>query len=254
MPSPTSALAGLARPTLRVLCVVVLMLGSSRSASAQQSFSWTDYCTIGALQFCASVEISLQPSSTPYISEATLLTIRLRNLEGALGATPWGLIGLNMTGMTSTLNGAGGSLARPSAPYLGGWDFEYWHDPSRGIPAEIVTTFIRAPSHTAVVGCNSPNSLNYAHHQYVHASTCGGSGWVEFSFNLQGSWSFNSQSQVSLTGYYDDDTPYGTQFNCTLDSTCVMVTPEPGTVALLSTGLVALGGAWKRRRKEREAE
>ena len=249
---------GLAPMTARfprpLTAVFVLLVSSAREGKAQQSFSWTDYCTIGSLQFCSSVEISLQPSVTTHYIPSTLLTIRLRNLEGALGTRPWGLIGVSIANMNSTLNGSNFLYLSPRPPHTSGaWEFAYYNFPT-GDQQFYVSAMRGNPYHTSVVGCNIPAALNYGPHPFRHAQTCGGSGWVEFSFDLNGAWSFNSQTEVSLTGYYDNDTPYGSQFNCTLDSTCVMVTPEPGTIALLSTGLVALGGAWKRRRNGGEPE
>ena len=234
-----------------VSLVLVPTLGGVQVGNAQQSFSRTDYCTIGALQFCASVDISVQPSVSPYYySPSTLITIRLRNLEGAFGSTPWGLIGMGIAGMSSTFDGSIiARIANVRAPHTGSWEFAYWNFPNLGGSPQFGTTAIRGdPYHTAVVGCGIPGSLNYFTHPFQHAQTCGGSGWVEFSFDIEGSWSFTDKTQVTLIGYYDDATPYGTSFSCTLDSTCVMVTPEPGTIALLSTGLLALGGAWKKRR------
>ena len=55
-------------------------------AAAQQSLAWDNYCTVGYNPLCSSIELNLTPDST-----GTSVGLRMRNLEGTLGDTPWSM-------------------------------------------------------------------------------------------------------------------------------------------------------------------
>ncbi len=74
--------------------LVVATIGPT-PGMAQQQFNWDYYCTVGSLQMCASVELTLTPSLMPlWDSPSTDVAVRIRNLEGTVGSTPFFLEGV----------------------------------------------------------------------------------------------------------------------------------------------------------------
>ena len=240
------------------------------AAAAQQQLSWQNYCTVTGSLLCSSIQLNLTPDAG-----GTDFSIILRNLEGSLGTTPWSLYNVSFDLTTNlgpgqatptfqaTLGGTAGYLvtADPATcatnPKLGGcpgpdWGKMEW-DWIGG--SGIVGSHIdQLPKPFGIVGCDAPQQpgANTSYWGGGYFQTCG-DGTVAFNFTLPGSWMFDAQSTVTVTTY--DGANFG---SCTFDQTCqqmnpVTSTPEPATLGLLATGLVAVGGtASVRRRRKRQ--
>ena len=271
----------LLRPACRALgsAVVLVALCSTRSV-AQQQFNWDDFCTIGSLQFCASVELTLTPDAvgpSPWTGDpisGTTFSIRMRNLQGTLGATPWQMGGLGFFNMQggpvhfgwfqlppATLSGTAGFVLNidpaTCAAIEGGpcptpnfgstiWQPDstgpdrkqvYWSGPDFG------------PTIGSIVGCGSPTLTSLSNSfwtGYGSFQTCG-DGWVGVTFTVPGTWVFDDASFMSWGGRSDQG-----DAQCSLapgaSPTCAQATPEPGTLILLATGLAGVAGVRRRKR------
>jgi hypothetical protein len=237
--------------------------------------NWDNYCTTGSSILCSSIQLGLTPDAG-----STAFSIRLRNLEGYLGTTPWALnnvtfdLGTTMAGGFSTptyqasLSGTGAYLvtADPATcatdVRLGGcpgpdWgDVEWdWRGSGFGSPTGQVGSHIdELPKPLGIVGCDAPPQPSPTNSYWGggYFQTCG-DGWVDFNFTLPGTWMFDEQSKVTILAY--DGATFS---DCTLDQSCfqqqVTATPEPVTMSLVATGLFAMvGSAGVRRRRARRA-
>jgi len=264
------------RPACRALGLAIALAAvcSTRSI-AQQQFLWDDYCTVGGLQFCASVELGLVPGGPTAewgsVPTTTTLSIRIRNLEGTLGTNPWAMSQVEFNNLQTdaplggfatptrqaTLSGSAQFLLTaspaecalmlvPSCPGPG-WGNAEWDWWANGFYGSGVTSGTYwgtdyAPfDPVAVVGCDAPPQGPYWATGYYQ--TCG-DGWVGFEFTLPGTWTFDQSSYVSLVGWGQDDS----LFTCQFGQGCAAATPEPMTVVLLATGLLGIGVVRRRRK------
>lgn len=218
---------GIARSnTARMLAIatnVLVLIGvGPRVAGADEPFTLNSVCSTAALQLCAAVEVSVAPNPS---GMARILTLRVRNLEGSLGLESW-------------LRTASASASAPNA--LDGWFVE--GRANGGLGAE-------APGFLyTVVGCDTPVSDDHRkHRQNGFIRACGGSGWVEFTFSLQGFWSAPDGSQPTLTGSYADAVADSTVCEVNPDSDCEPTetqTPTNAIVAYILSGFVGVRWLW----------
>lgn len=235
----------------------------------QQSLSWLQQCTLGGLQFCASVELTLTPNG----SGQTDVSVRMRNLQGTQGTIPWRLENLTFRNLKTSSAFPGSFFFPPQATLSGAAGIHVDIDPTlcgiiNGGPCPGPNwgqtewfSFNEAPGRggfywtigsgagpwmPSMIGCDAPmqppsnGSLAWGSFQ-----TCG-DGWVGVSFTMPGNVMFDENSQVSWFAFSDQgDT------SCVVGTNCAHVTPEPLTITLLGTGLLGIGAA-RRRRRQRE--
>lgn len=243
--------------------VIALLIASPLPSQAQAlSRSWTNYCYTGAFQACASVEVGLLNFLDPGGHSLTAITVKIANLEGTLGNTPWGIVGFRLTGLPAngfpsgseypfpTFEGsAHGVGLQPPFPV----DFNPGIDP--GPAGSFGSLWFWMPSPVpglvtlnrevqlgdgafAITGCDA---VTYGAQPNGYLQTCG-DGWVVYDFLRDGPMTSTEGLQVSITSRA------GAEFACTFDVDCIAVVPEPTTVLLVATGVGMIGGRRLRRR------
>ena len=241
---------------LRILAgAISTSMTLSHTVDAQQSRSWLDYCTPGAMRLCASVEVSLIPGPIGSNGPTTTLVLRAQNMQGIAdrGTTPWDLWGFSITGLTA--HSPFNFLPIPvgfGQPSAGAQRVISSTSPAYCLPngcsdrwelRQIANSSLQLSGSEgwAIVGCDasSPGQNGF----FGYYQTCGG-GWVTFTTALQGEWEFTENTNLD---YWTDVN--GVTGTC--GSACASVTPEPFTVVTLATGLLGLGGLGRRRRDKR---
>jgi len=253
------------RSALALGLLLSLTMALPLRADPPQNLSFLNYCVMGTLDLCSSIEVSLVPSGG-----STALTISMRNLQGTLGSDPWAMYDVNLGNLHTDLLGPIGGISLPTADFqgtagilttadpsscamffggcnhanqFGEWD---WASSTASLGPQnglIQQTIDPWPRPYALIGCGAPPQVGPVP-EWGYMQTCG-NGWVNFTFNLPGTWSFSDSSYVSR-GAWDQ---YGHQSFCVMGQGCTQVTPEPETIVLLASGLSGLGAFSFRRRR-----
>ena len=248
-------------PLTAALAACVLL--APRTAWAQQSVAWS-VCTPGALNACASVQLSTTALFTGVTRTGTDVTISIHNLNGQSGNdnTYWsGFYEVDFTSQTTpvtipfwTQSPALAGGATGSASWRG-----YNFNPAslNGIYSQVnaaasliggcTSGAYSAYYATGIMTCG-PNaaaviSLSFAS-SILDASAFDGVGVFGFAASAAG----NPAGNVYCgTGW---PSPYSTQLPaCANVSETVSVTPEPVSMVLMATGLFGVGGVGLRRKK-----
>jgi PEP-CTERM motif len=223
--------------------VLALSLLAARPAHADSFIDYSSQCFTGSFWTCASVQVFTRPTPT-----GTYVEIRMRNLmpgnarissllmweRGAGrwgGYNPWETLAWGPVGNVDVVG--------PQPGFA--WDFSngfvHWGD--TGNPYSGFQGY--AVNGGGIVGCDNTEPIP----DYWDGTptgfwrTCpsqGFDGWVGFRFTI-GKHITASDVVIYDVGGHD----YRTQ--------AVSVTPEPGTMVLLATGLAGVAGLRRRKRK-----
>jgi hypothetical protein len=257
---------------LRTAAVVCALATLGSAVGRAQNYAWDNVCSVGSLQVCASIHIGVQhlgAGPNPWDMPRTTFTIRLRNLQGTLGHTPWSLALMGFGNMKVS--------GLPEYIFPWWWSRGFIEDGARYTPSLLpepgfgqpVTDFPtgleftigasgdRASLNTdydianwrPLVGCDRPANLPRAGNEdgsleevpfgvFGYFSTCG-TGWVVHELTMPGEWDFDDQSGFAVRGF--SDTGEWTAIS-------VQPTPEPMTIVLFGTGLAGIGAARRRRK------
>lgn len=246
----------------RLVCVAgIALLAPAGSAHALDSSgdAYLNFCTVGALRACASIQILTQPIP----GGGTRVWVRFRNLQGTHAAdnlnAPSALRRIRINAAESEFTNVqaedtfittegGATVTGVPATYWELEDIDPGDDDDR---IEIELDHFDSSGRGGIFGCMAPQGLD-------HYSTCGEGQWVTFNFTTGNDWSasgaFVEEVEWEIRGGPDFGQRYkcktGDPDSCVQESTVTTVTPEPVTILLLGSGLVGVGAATLRRRRK----
>jgi hypothetical protein len=232
----------------RISFVAAAALALSASGVQAQGYdSYNNWCYVGALRPCASVQVwTLNEGAA-----GTDVRLWARNLQGTLVTdntggsvlTAIGITAPNTVGTASGLStGTSGSVGVAGSPA------PLWAFTAGTIGGNPTELRIGSGIEGGILGCDDAAGppTNY----FRTCDSMGYTGWVTFDFHMTGDF---TATDLDLAWKFQSVGPNGTSLECRTagdnqDHLCEVV-PEPFTVALLASGLAGMGGAGLLRRR-----
>jgi len=239
---------------LVVATALLLTAAGSGTAQTPQLADFDSYCTVGTMRTCASVRVWTVWDPTALV---TRVQMWVRNLQGShplenTGGAPISGLGIifpaikNASNLSITTVGGAEVIGNPGS---------LWGITNRQIEGPVSFSTTTTSPEGSIMGCATfpTTTVNYYR-------TCG-TGWVVFGFTTQNQWSavgseiaWKVRQNPGSTQYFlacRTADAFGDPEYCEAAPTGETVTPEPISLALMSTGLAGLA-AFRRRRKRPE--
>ena len=202
--------------------VILLALGTQTAVSMP-------LCTTGGFQVCSSVNLGLTYDAS---RERTVLVVQMLNFEGLGYPTSCRGTWHNSLGILPTIC-SGFSIWNIAGQAPSGWS-----NPEVRFGMNVFPTPEDYAQGENLHWADLAGGYDDPAHGWLFVFGQGTGSVLTITFDaMPGRWELTEETYLNLPGGV-----------CTVASGCLLVTPEPFTVALLATGLLGLGGVGLRRR------